>query len=160
MKWWLFDILILDLVAQTLSNFSMSTNWELCLFCQEKKRNEKERRKILSYSKIEMQLKKFIQIDLTNIELGRLDDGTGTAKTLKTYIAVYHKTWCDKIRQKEYNRLLMRVGKKPCSEANSSSSRVVPHRRTKSELGSELCIFCGERRNRKFVCCRRVSLRK
>ena len=85
-------------MVQTLSNFSISTKWELCLFCKEKKRNEKERRKILLDSKIETQLKKFIEIDPTNIELGRLDDGTVTAKTLKTHNAVYHKIWCDKIR--------------------------------------------------------------
>ena len=130
----------------------MSTNWELCLFCQEKKRNEKERGEISSYSKIETQLKKFIEIDPTYIELGRLDDGTGIAKTLETHNAVYHKKCYHKIGQKEYSRILARVGKKPCSEANSSSSTVIPHKRTKTELGTELCIFCGQRDSTENLC--------
>ena len=69
----------------------MSTNWKLCLFCQEKKPNEKELREMSLYSKIETQLKKFIEIDPTYVELGRLDDGTGVAKTLETHNAVYDK---------------------------------------------------------------------
>ena len=40
---------------------------------------------------------------------------------------------------------MVRVGKKPCSEANSSSSAVIPHKRTKTDLGTELCNFWGER---------------
>ena len=123
----------------------MSTDWELYLFCQEKKSKEKERGEISSYSKIETQLKKFIEIDPTYTELGRLDDGTGIAKTLETHNAVYHKKYYDKIGRKEYNRILARVGKKPCCEANSSSSTVIPHKRTKTELGTQLWIFCGER---------------
>ena len=44
------------------------------------------------YSKIETQLKKFIKIDPTYVELHhRLDDGTGIAKTLETHNAVYDK---------------------------------------------------------------------
>ena len=69
----------------------MSTNWESCLFCQEKNRNEKERGEISSYFKIETKLKIFIEVDPTYIELSRLDDGTGIAKTLKTHNALYHK---------------------------------------------------------------------
>ena len=61
-------MLVLDVVAPTLSNFSMSTNWELCLFCQEKTRNEKERGEISSYFKIETKLKRFIDVDPTYIE--------------------------------------------------------------------------------------------
>ena len=64
----------------------MSTNWDLYLFCQEKKRNEKEYGEI-SYSKIETQLKKFIEIDATYIESGHLDDRTLIAKTLETHNA-------------------------------------------------------------------------
>ena len=112
----------------------MSTNWVLCLFCQEKKRNKQEHGELSSYSRIETQLKKFIEIDPTYIELGLLDDGTGIAKTLETHNAVFHKKCYDKIGQKMHNRLLARVGKKPCSEANSSSSTVIPHNRTKTEL--------------------------
>ena len=130
----------------------MSTNWELCFFCQEKKRNEKECGEISSYSKIERQLKKFIGIDPTYTEIGRLDDGTGIAKTLETHNTVYHKKCYDKIGQKEYNRLLARVGKKTCSEANSSSSTVIPHKRTETELGTEFWIFCGERDSTEDVC--------
>ena len=92
-------------------------------------------------SKIETPLKKFIEIDPKYTELGRLDDGTGIAETLETRNAVYHKKCQDKICQKEYNRFLTRVGKKPCSEANSSSSAVISHKRTKTELGTELCIY-------------------
>ena len=58
----------------------MSTNWILCLFCQEKKRNKQEHGEISSYSRIETQLKKFIEIDPTYIELGLFDDGTGIEK--------------------------------------------------------------------------------
>ena len=94
----------------------MSTNWILCLFCQEKKRNKQEHGEISSYSRIETQLKKFIEIDPTYIELGLLDDGTGIAKTLETHNAVFHKKCYDKIGQKMYNRLLARAGKKPCKE--------------------------------------------
>ena len=43
------------------------------------------------YSKIETQLKKFIEIDPTYVELGRLGDGTSIAKTLETHNAVYDK---------------------------------------------------------------------
>ena len=51
--------------ALKVSNFSMLTNWELCLFCQEKKQNEKEDGEISYYSKTETQLKKLIEIDAT-----------------------------------------------------------------------------------------------
>ena len=78
----------------------MLTNWELCLFCQEKKRNEKEHAEKSSYSKIETQLKIFIEIDPTYIELGRVDDGTGRVKTLKTHNAVYHKNATIKLVKK------------------------------------------------------------
>ena len=71
-------------------------------FCQEKKHNKKERGEISSYSKIETQLKKFIEIDPMYIELN----------TLETHNAGYHKKCYDKIGQKEYNGLLARVGKK------------------------------------------------
>ena len=47
---------------------------------------------------------------------------------------------------------MVRVGKKPCSEANSSSSTVIPHKRTKTELGTELCIFWGERDSTENLC--------
>ena len=76
----------------------------MCLFCQEKERYEKKRGEISSYSKIETQLQNFIEIDLTYIELGRLDDGTGIAKTLERHNAVYDKKCYYKIGQKEYNR--------------------------------------------------------
>ena len=69
----------------------MSTNWELCLFCQEKKRTEKERGGKSAYSKIETQLKEFVEIDPIYRELGPLDDRKSKAKTLETYSAVYHK---------------------------------------------------------------------
>ena len=75
---------------------------------------------ISSYSKIETQLNNFIGIVLTYIEFGCLGNGTGIAKTLAG------------------------VGKKPCSEGNLSSSRVIPYKRTKSELRTGLCIFYGE----------------
>ena len=119
---------------------------ELCHFCQEKKRNEKERGEISSHSKIETQLKQVIEIDPTYTELGRLDDETGVAKTLETHSAVYHKKCYDKIGQRN------RVGKKPCSEANSSSLAVTPHKRAKTELGTELCIFCRERDSTENFC--------
>ena len=119
---------------------------ELCHFCQEKKHNEKERGEKSSYSKIETQLKQFIEIDLTYTGLGRLDDEIGIAKTLETHSAVYHKKCYDKIGQRN------RVGKKPCSEANSSSLAVTPHKRTKTELGTELCIFCRERDSTETFC--------
>ena len=45
-----------------------------------------------------------------------------------------------------------RVGKKPWSEANSSSSTVIPYKRTKTELGTELCIFCRERDSTENLC--------
>ena len=51
-----------------------------------------------------MQLKKFIEIDPTYIELGLLDDGTCIKKALETHNAVYHKKCYDKIGQKEWNR--------------------------------------------------------
>ena len=60
-------LLRLGVVALTVSNYSMSTNWELCLFCQEKKHNEKDRGE--TSSKIETQLKKFIEIDLKRVSL-------------------------------------------------------------------------------------------
>ena len=105
-----------------------------------------------------MQLKKFIKIDPTYIQLGRLDDKTGKAKTLETHNAVYHKKCYNKIGQKEYNQILARVGKKPCSEANSSSSTVIPHKRIKTELGTELCIFCEERETQQKICVLQESL--
>ena len=80
-------VLRLHVVSPTLPNFSMSANWDLYLFCQEKKRNENEYGEIL-YSKIATQLKKFIEIDATSIELGHLDDRTRIAKTLETHNAV------------------------------------------------------------------------
>ena len=76
----------------------------MCLFCQEKKRYEKERGEISSYSKIETQLQIFIEIDPTYIDLGRLDDGTCIAKTLERRNAVYDKKCYCKIGRKEYNR--------------------------------------------------------
>ena len=48
-----------------------------------------------------MQLKKFIEIDPTYIELGLLDDGTCLKKALEKHNAVYHKKCYDKIGQKE-----------------------------------------------------------
>ena len=47
---------------------------------------------------------------------------------------------------------MARVGKKPCSEANSSSSIVIPYKKTKTELGTELCIFCGVRDSTENLC--------
>ena len=143
---------MLDVVALTFSNFSMPTNWELCLYCKEKKRNEKERREISSYSQIETQVKNLIEIDPTYVELGRLNDGTGMAKTLETHSAVHHKKCYDKIGPKIYNQLLAKVGKKPYSKANSSSSTVIPHKGTKTELGTESCIFCGETDSTENLC--------
>ena len=104
----------------------------LYLFCQEKKRKEKERGEISSYSKIETQLKKFIEIDSTYTKLGRLNDGTCIAKTLETHNAVYHKKCYNKIGLKEYNQLLARVGKKPCHEANSSKFNSYPTQENKN----------------------------
>ena len=100
-------------------------------FCQEKKHNKEERGEISSYSKIETQLKKFIEIDPMYIEL----------KTLETHNAGYHKKCYDKIGQKEYNGLLARVGKKPCSKANSSSSTVISHKRKKLSLEQSYNFF-------------------
>ena len=74
---------------------------------------------------------------------------------METHNAVYHKKCYNKIGQKEYNRILARVGKKPCSEANSSSSTVNPHKRIKTELGTELCIFCEERDSTENLCAAR-----
>ena len=108
---------------------------ELCHFCQEKKRNEKERGEISSHSKIETQLKQVIEIDPTYTELGRLDDETGIAKTLETHSAVYHKKCYDKIGQRN------RVGKKPCSEANSSSLAVTHTREQKLSLEQSYAFF-------------------
>ena len=93
-----------------------------------------------------------IEIDPTYVELGRLNDGTGIAKTLETHNAVHHKKCYDKIGQKNYNQLLAGVGKKPYSEANSSSSTVIPHKRTKTELGTESCSFCGETDSTENLC--------
>ena len=47
-------------------------------------------------------------------------------KALETHNAVYQKCY-DKI-----------------GEANPSSSTVIPHKRIKIELRTDLCIFCGE----------------
>ena len=117
----------------------------MCIFCLEKKSNEKEHGETSPYSKTETQLKKFIEIYLTYIELGRLGNGTGIAKTVETHNVVYHKKCYNKIdKKKEHNRLLARVEKKPCSEANSSSSTVIPHKRIKTEFETELGIFCGK----------------
>ena len=80
-------------------------------FLSGEKCNEKEHGKISSYSKIETQQKKFIEIDLKYRDLGRLADGTGIANTLETQNAVYHKICYNKIDKKEYNRLLVRVGR-------------------------------------------------
>ena len=77
---------------------------------------------------------------------------------METHNAVYHKKCYNKIGQKEYNRILARVGKKPCSEANSSSSTVNPHKRIKTELGTELCIFCEERETQQKICVLQESL--
>ena len=71
---------------------------------------------------------------------------------METHNAGYHKKCYDKVGQKEYNRLLARVGKKPWSEANLSSSTVIQHKRTKTELGTELCIFYGERETQQKIC--------
>ena len=58
----------------------MSTVWELCLFCQEEKRNENVRAEKSSYAKIETQLKKFVEFDATYFNTAHLYDGTGIAK--------------------------------------------------------------------------------
>ena len=62
-------------------------------------------------------------------------------KTLETHNAGYHKKCYDKIGQKEYNGLLARVGKKPCSKANSSSSTVISHKRKKLSLEQSYNFF-------------------
>ena len=54
-----------------------------------------------AYSKIETQLKEFVEIDPIYRELGPLDDRKSKVKTLETYSAVYHKKCYDKIGQKE-----------------------------------------------------------
>ena len=100
-------------------------------FCHEKKHNNKERGEISSYSKIETQLKKFIEIDPMYIDL----------KTFETHNAGYHKKCYDKIGQKEYNGLLARVGKKPCNKANSSSSTVISHNWKKMRLEQSYNFF-------------------
>ena len=71
---------------------------------------------------------------------------------METNNAVYHKKCYNKFGQKEYSRLLARAGKNPCSGANSSSSTIIPHKNTKTELGTELCIFCGERDSTENLC--------
>ena len=90
-----------------------------------------------------------------HVQKACLSYGTGIAKTLETHSAVCHKECYNKIGQKEYNRLLARVRKKPCSEAISSSSTAIPHKRTNTELGTELCIFCGERDSTENLCAAR-----
>ena len=55
----------------------------------------------------------------------------------------------DKIGKKEYSRLLVRLRRKPCCEAISSSSTVIPHKRTKTELSYE---FFVERDSRGNLC--------
>ena len=90
-----------------------------------------------------------------HVQKACLSYGTGIAKTLETHNAVCHKECYNKTGQKEYNRLLARVRKKPCSEAISSSSTAIPHKRTNTELGTELCIFCGERDSTENLCAAR-----
>ena len=97
-------------------------------------------------------LKQLIETDPSIIELGRPDDETGIAKSLKTHKAVYREKCYDKIGLKELNRLLARVWKKPCSETNVSSSTLILHKRKKAQLGTELCIFCGERNSTEKLC--------
>ena len=53
---------------------------------------------------------------------------------------------------KRIQSALGEVRQKPCSEANSSSSTVILHKRTKTELGTELCSFCGERDSIENLC--------
>ena len=60
----------------------MSANWEMCLFCQEKKTQRKGVRENI------IVFKKFIEIDPTCLELSRLNDRVGIAKTLKTHNGV------------------------------------------------------------------------
>ena len=130
----------------------MSTVWELCLFCQEEKRNENVRAEISSYAKIETQLKKFVEFDATYFNTARLDDGTGIAKTLDAHNAVYHKKCYDNIGDKKYNRLVARRNKKSNNEADSSGAAVIPHKRTKVELGKAVCLFCGDEGLKENLC--------
>ena len=65
---------------------------------------------------------------------------------------VYNKKCCDKIGQKECNQLLARVRKEPYSEANSSRTTDIPHKRTITELGTGSCIFCAERDSWENLC--------
>ena len=129
----------------------MSTVWELCLFCQEKKRNENLRAEKSSYGRIEEQLKKFVEFDATYFNIARLYDGSGITKTLDTHNAVYHKKCYDNIGNKEYNRLVARRNKKSNEDA-SPSAAVIPHKRTKVELGKAVCLFCGEEDLKEHLC--------
>ena len=104
-----------DVQCQSSSSESDSINWELCFLCQEEKddhlqcpvnaKGHKCGYKYLATNLLEF--KKLNSLPI-NINLEKLDEGSGIAETLRSHHAMYHKSCYLKYTSSKVQRLLKR----------------------------------------------------
>ena len=72
----------------------MPTNWELCFLCHKTKRKDVMQRSPTSLENLIDGVKRFIQLDPTDFDLSRIDEGTGIIQKLASHNSFYRKG-CD-----------------------------------------------------------------
>ena len=127
-----------DVGCQSSSAEPDSINWELCCLCQEEKddhlqcpinaKGPKCGYEYLATNLLELQKLNSLPV---NVNLDKLDEGSGIAETLQSHAAMYHKSCYLKYTSNKVRRLQKRVS--VTSDDESSSKK------TRSQLNVSIC---------------------
>ena len=141
-----------DVGCQSSSAEPDSINWELCCLCQEEKDDHLQcpinaKGPKCGYEYLATNLLEFQKLNSlpVNVNLDKLDEGSGIAETLQSHAAMYHKSCYLKYTSNKVRRLQKRVS--VTSDDESSSKK------TRSQLNVSICqqvqsipkcFFCDE----------------
>ena len=99
--------------------------------------------------KLAERLPKFKEVDgFPHLDISQINDGTGILETLRRNNALYHKSCYDNTNDVHLLRLQKRHERRSSTNDEPSSSQ----KRTKTELGKLLCIFCGNQDIKENLC--------
>ena len=121
-------------------------NWSLCMFCQ-KISEEKvtypyknlSGPTCIGYKTLDEDISLFKSIGVDNIDIQRLDDGSGIEETVKKNETIWHKTCRAKYSKSRFERLLKQQSKDEVQHCVRS------HQREKISTNSDVCFFCDKK---------------